>query len=148
MKHALKQPRLPIFSKNNASNGTLTTKIIDFLKKTTFHVEQKSKILNILEKTTFHVEHTPKKHSLAHHFACHCKKIIIYGGYFCRFFVSRETSRCFWRYIAFFGNFKPLKNICLPVFWLFHVKHRLFFRYYVIFLIVGLFLSVFVVFLA
>ena len=31
MKHALKQPRLPIFSKNNASNGTLTTKIIDFM---------------------------------------------------------------------------------------------------------------------
>lgn len=50
--------------------------------------------------------------------------------------------------LRFFGNFKPLKNICLPVFWLFHVKHRLFFRYYVIFLIVGLFLSVFVVFLA
>ena len=29
--------------------------------------------------------------------------------------------------LRFFGNFKPLKNICLPVFWLFHVKHRVFF---------------------
>ena len=29
--------------------------------------------------------------------------------------------------LRFFGNFKPLKNMCLPVFWLFHVKHRVFF---------------------
>lgn len=74
------------------------------------------------------MEHTPKKRFLAHHFACHCKKLTIYGGYFCCFFLFHvKPAGVFGVILRFFGNFKPLKNICLPVFWLFHVKHRVFF---------------------
>lgn len=76
--------KLLILRKNTVSRGTKSINIEYFRKN------------NVSRGT-----HT-KKRSLAHHFACHCKKIIIYGGYFCHFFVSRETSRCFWCYIAFY----------------------------------------------
>lgn len=53
-----------------------------------------------------------KKHSLAHHFACHCKKIIIYGGYFCCFFLFHvKPTGVFGVILRFFGNFKPPKHM-------------------------------------
>ena len=111
-------------------------------------MEQKSKILNILDKTTFHVEHTPKNIPWFTTLPVTAKKSLFMVVIFAVFLFHVKPAGIFGVILRFFGNFKPLKNICLPVFWLFHVKHRLFFRYYVIFLIVGLFLSVFVVFLA
>lgn len=84
--------KLLILGKNAVSRGT-KGKNIEYFRK------------NNVSRGTH-----AKKRSLAHHFACYCKKIIIYGGYFAVILVSRETSRGFWRYIAFFGNFKPLKT--------------------------------------
>ena len=49
---------------------------------------------------------------MAHHFACHCKKIIIYGGYFCCFFLFHvKPTGVFGVILRFFGNFKPPKHM-------------------------------------
>ena len=57
-----------------------------------------------------------KKHSLAHHFACHCKKIIIYGGYFCRFFCFTWNQPVFLVLYCVFLVILSRQNTCLPVF--------------------------------
>lgn len=90
-------------------------------------MEQKSKILNILEKNNVSRGTHAKKRSLAHHLACHCKKIIVYGGYFCCFFCFTWNQPGFLAlYCVFFGNFKPPKHMFACFFGLFHVKHRVF----------------------
>lgn len=65
-------------------------------------MEQKSKILNILEKTTFHVEHTLKNVPWLTTLPVTAKNSLFMVVIFAVFFVSRETNRGFWRYIAFY----------------------------------------------
>ena len=96
-------------------------------------MEQKLKILNILEKTTFHVEHTPKNVPWLTTLPVTAKKSLFMVVIFAVFLFRVKPAGVFGVILRFFGNFKPLKNMCLPVFWLFHVKHRVFFLYYVFF---------------
>ena len=84
--------------------------------------------MNILEKTTFHVEHTPKKTLLGSPLCLSLQKnslfmVVIFAVFSC--FTWNQPG--FLVLYCVFLVILSRQNTCLPVFWLFHVKHRVFF---------------------
>lgn len=115
------------------SRGTLTTKITDFLKKAYpkrntnckncwfFEKNNASRGTKVKNTEYFRKNNVSrgtdtKKRSLAHHFACRCKKIIIYGGYFCCFFLFHVKQPGFLALYCVFLVILSRQNTCLPVF--------------------------------
>ena len=91
-------------------------------------MEQKSKILNILEKTTFHVEQTPKNVPWLTTLLVIAKNSLFMVVIFAVFSCFTWNQPGFLALYCVFLVILSRQNTCLPVFfWLFHVKHQVFF---------------------